>query len=176
MRKAISILLAVCMVAGAFAFAFAADTPVTSNGGTGTVPVYATVAAPTFSVTVPSGLPVTVAADGSVSVSSTAKIVNNSHGAVKCTNVAITGQNGWSQVAWDSTHQLKNLDVNTKSFALKLAGVDSRSNSSGVCTAIGVIPANDEVTLSYDAQVAPQGSDIAGTNIANVVFTISWDQ
>ena len=53
------------------------------------------VEAPTFSVTVPTALPINVDANGEVTTSSDAKIVNNSHGSVIVTNVTVTGKNDW---------------------------------------------------------------------------------
>ncbi len=173
MKKIVSIMMALAMVLGMGAMVFAAD--ISTPGGTGTTPLQLTVTAATFSVTVPTGLPVTVSADGTVSVSSTAKIINNCNGAVKCTSVAVTGQNGWTQHAWDA-NDLKGETVGSKIFALKIMDTETNSNAAAVGTAVGSIAANGEKTLTYDAQIAPQAAAVAAdTTIANIVFTIGWD-
>ncbi len=92
-KKIISLVLAICMLASLAISASAANT-VDASGGTGTssVTLSSTAdgsiggdpAATKMSVTVPTVLPIAVGTDGTVSSTATdAKIVNNSFGAVK---------------------------------------------------------------------------------------------
>ncbi len=172
MKKVISIIMAMAMVLGMGAMAFATDI---SAPGDATSLLKLTGEAATFSVTVPTNLPITLAADGTITVSNTASIVNNSNGAVEVTAVTVTGQNSWTQHAWDGTNALNDQSVGAKIFALKVQAADTNADTASSAAAIGSIAANDSVALTYDAQIAPQKTAIAETSIANVVFTIGWD-
>ena len=59
---------------------FAAD--ISTSGGSQEVPAVLDAEAATFSVTVPTSLPISVSATGEVTTADDVKIVNNSHGAV----------------------------------------------------------------------------------------------
>lgn len=76
----------------------ASDTDISSSGGEGKSKVVTTVAPSIFSVTVPYVLPISVAADGTVSVADNAAITNNSNGPIIVSSAEITGKNGWELV------------------------------------------------------------------------------
>ncbi len=173
MKKVISILLALAMVFGVSAMAFA-DTSVTTNGGTGSVPVNLTVTAATFSATVPASIAISVAANGTVTCPTTAKIYNTSAGPIKVSAISVTGKNGWSHVAWDA-NSLSGEKVGTKKFALKIQNADTKSAAATSASNIGSIAASGNVTLNLAAQIAPQAAALASTNICDVVFTLAWD-
>ena len=84
MRKLLSLSLALIMMLSVIPV-HAID----QAGGTGTTPVELNVATPTFSVTVPTALPVNVGTDGTVTVSTNNTIENHSHGPVEVSSVRI---------------------------------------------------------------------------------------
>lgn len=176
------------LTVGALALMLAASMPVAalaSNidvaGGTGSAVVNLDVEAPTFSVTVPTSLPINVDADGVVSTADNVKIVNNSHGSVIVTGVSMTGKNSWQIVEADK--DMSGVAVNTKEFGMTING--DKTNSSGTLdftqghwAAIGAKDDSgdtDEMKITYDAVVAPQASNIESTEIADIVFTVGWN-
>ena len=176
------------LMVGAFTLMLAASMPMAafaSNidvaGGTGSAVVNLDVEAPTFSVTVPTALPINVSADGEVTTSSEAKIVNNIHGSVIVTNVTVTGKTYWQVVEADK--DMSSVAVNTKEFGMTINGDKTTAEgaltfSQGNWAAIGAkddAGNTDELAITYDAVVAPQASNIDATEIADIVFTVGWN-
>lgn len=169
MKKMIASILSVAMLAS-MTSAFAEE--IETDGGIASVPVELTTEALTFSVTVPTSLPVEVSANGEVTVATDAKIINNSAGAVKVSSVKVDSQNDWTLVDYED---LSGEKINTKKFgfAINEVGVNS---SNGVCSVeFESIPANDEIGFTYDAYVAPQATALNSEKMANVIFTVGWD-
>lgn len=178
MRKFVSLVLALSCITALAVPAFAAD--INTAGGTGSADVPLTVEAPTFSVTVPMQLPITVDADGAVTTATDAAIVNKSHGMVQVSNVTVTGANSWALVDFETN--MGAVAVNSKKIALKLNG-----DVTGIDGAFGFTAANwptiaakndadttDEMAIVYDAKVPAQSTAVDGTTVANVVFTVGW--
>lgn len=171
-------ILALMMTAAMPMAAFAGN--IDTSGGTGSATVNLDVEAPTFSVTVPTALPINVSADGDVTTSSDVKIVNNSHGPVIVTNVALTGKNDWTVV--EAGKDMSGVKVNAKEFGMTINGDKTNAEGNLVFSqdnwaAIGAkddAGNTDELAITYDAVVAPQ-ADTVNTDIAEVVFTIGWD-
>ncbi len=158
----------------ALLFALATSACFAGYNGQEAVPVKLTNAAMPFSVTVPTSLPVNIAADGSVTCATNAKIINLSRGQVKLVSIAVSGANSWTQVAWNDAG-LKTEKVNSKKFMLKLLSQDSLSNTyetSGIVLSADGL-SSDEYAITYDAKAATQGSAV-GETIANAVVTVSW--
>ena len=144
------------------------------SGDRQNVPIELTVEKPTFSVTMPTGLPVAVDAAGKVYCSTNATIKNNTFGQVKVSNVAIEGNASWSVAAWDTDMQKEK--VNTAKIAMQLNG--------GITTAAGydfqpsnfpVMDGHSSMSLTYDAKLPAQTKVIGGDTVANVVFTVGWN-
>ncbi len=176
----ISIALAVVMALSLCSVAFAADNEITTSGGTATVPVSLTAEAATFSATVPTSLPVSVAADGTVTVATDAKIVNHSHGMIAVQGLTVSGTNSWNTVAYDSA-DAGAMPVNTKSVALvingeKTTGANTISFTASNWAALDAACAttDDELPITYSAIVPAQSTAMSGSAIANVVFTLGW--
>lgn len=172
--SALSALMMVSAVAPVAAQANEINTP-----GTGSSTVVLDVDAPTFSVTVPTGLPIYVDADGVVTTANNVYITNGGHGSVTVTGVAITAKNDWSTV--DVAKDLSNVPVNTQEFSMTInnettTGANAITFDQENWPAIAA--ANDGDTdqfhLVYDADVAPQ-TDALNKDIADVVFTIGWN-
>lgn len=178
MRKLASFLMAVTCVATLAAPAFAAD--ISTAGGTGSADVPLTVEAPTFSVTVPMALPITVDAEGKVTTATDVAIENKSHGMVQVSNVTVTGANSWALVDFETN--MGAVAVNSKKLALKL-----NNDTTGIDGVFGFTAANwptiaakndsddtDKLAITYDAKVPAQSTAISDTTVANVVFTVGW--
>lgn len=180
-RIIFTLMLCACMIFTATG-AMAAD--VTTDGGTGSVPIPVTAAAATFSVTVPTSLAISVDASGVVSTASNAVIENKSCGAVKVTNVTITGKNGWATVDYD-TANMRTEKVNAKKLAFmintqKTTGADtmdvfSAANFTVMTGTDGAAGGTDEMAITYGAKVPAQASALTDVAVADVTFTIGWD-
>ena len=185
-KKVLSGLLAVGMLAsmGTTVFAGAPGPGVYESGGNESVPVTLNVAPAIFSVTVPSVLPVSVTADGEVvcAESGEARIINYSHGAVKVTNLEIDAINGWETVDFDNANMHK-VAVNSRLFAFtindeKTTGADAITfDTANFPVLDGANDTDsDELVIDYDALIAPQNAAVVDMDIANIVFTIAWEE
>ena len=126
-------------------------------------------AAPTFSVMLPTSLPITIDAAGNVAVADDAAIVNNGDGAVKVDSIAVEPCGAWTLEPWGTTFGI----VGEHRFSLRIGGVAAQADGSVDVSGLGSIESGGSLTLSYDAAVPPQADALAQT-IANVVFTVSW--
>ena len=185
-KKVLSSLLAVGMLAsmGTTAFADAPGPGVYESGGNESVPVTLNVEPAIFSVTVPSVLPVSVTADGEVvcAESGEARIINYSHGAVKVTNLEIDAINGWETVDFDNANMHK-VPLNSRLFAFtinneKTTGADAITfDTANFPVLDGANDTDsDELVIDYDALIAPQNAAVVNMDIANIVFTIAWEE
>ena len=199
-KKTISLILAICMIASLAISASAANT-VDASGGTGTssVTLSSTVdgsldgdpAATKMSVSVPTVLPVAVGTDGTVSTATDAKIVNNSFGAVKVDSVSIEAAQSWSLAAFGAKETLAHEKVNSNKFGFQLAigggaaaATDGKNASKQTLldaaiegcymSGVGDTSANS-IGISYDAIVTPVSEAVTNVSIASVLFIIAWD-
>lgn len=168
MKKLLSCVLALAMVASMGAVAFADE--IDTSDSPASVPVELTVSAATFSVTVPSVLPITVNSEGTITTADDVKIVNNSAGKVAVKNIVINGTNGWKLD--DIFQDFKNKPVNDKTFGFSINGLNVWNNSE-IASTFPVVEADSSVPFTYNASIAPQ-SEALSTTIANVIFTIGW--
>lgn len=190
MRTFLAMVMSLAMVACMMTTAFAAEMSAFDGGasvqidatdGAGEVPVKLYAEGTTFSVTVPTSLPVSVDAAGAVTVATDAKIINNSFGAVKVTNLSIAATGGWAIVDYDSADMTAE-KVNTHKVAMiingeKTTGADAISFSADNWTRLEGKNAGDtdELAITYDAKVPAQSVAIDGSTVANVTFTVAWD-
>ena len=202
MKKLVSLLLAVCLMASLAIGASAAEpTTVDVSGGTGTSSVSLSStsdgsiggdpAATKMSVTVPTVLPIAVGTDGTVSTATDAKIVNNSFGAVKVNSVSIEAAQGWSLAAFGDKATLAHEKVNSNKFGFQLAigggaaaATDNKNASKQTLldtaiegcymSGVGDTSANS-IGITYDAIVTPVSEAVTNTAIASVLFIIAWD-
>ena len=179
-KRMISLVMAMVMVCSFATTAFAAD--ITSAGGNGTTPVVLNVEPAIFSVTVPTSLPVTMTAQGDIQVATEAKIINNSAGAVRVENVAITPAGDWTLIAFDTDPA--SLLVDEHKLGLLLNGSKTGENGQYAFVADdwdvmqatdGADGGDDEFVFTYDAILPIQTVDFADETIANVVFTVDWN-
>ena len=158
-------------------------TTVMAAEGEQTVPVDLTVEEPIFSVTVPIALPITITAQGEILTSDTAAIINNSAGPVVITDIQTKGINGWETAAFGSI-DMASAKVNTKHVSLQLTFGDKDRgtivNTTGEDTNdfAGFIRLAKAETLPllYDAEVPAQTTAYESAQIAEVIFTVGWDE
>lgn len=177
------------MALAASLMAVPAQAAVTAPGD-GETPVTIKAEATTFSVTVPTAIPLTVKADGNVEVPSGLKIVNESAGKVKVS--AITATDGtWTLVDYNNGDRanLAKDKVDAKKLGLSLTAGGSAVTSTGssalttvdstkwVMEGKGTGTTNElPITVGAIATAVSQAATFDDANAAaKVVFTLAWD-
>ena len=133
MKKLVSLLLAVCLMASLAIGASAAEpTTVDVSGGTGTSSVNLSStsdgtldgdpAATKMNVTIPTILPIAVGTDGTVTTATDIRITNNSFGAVKVDNVKVEAGTGWKLTAFGSKDSLAKVKVDSNDWLQARSG------------------------------------------------------
>ena len=202
MKKLVSLILAVCLMASLAIGASAAEpTTVDVSGGTGTSSVSLSStsdgtldgdpAATKMNVTIPTILPIAVGTDGTVTTATDIRITNNSFGAVKVDNVKVEAGTGWKLTAFGSKDTLAHEKVNSNKFGFQLAigggaaaATDNKNASKQTLldtaiegcymSGVGDTSANS-IGITYDAIVTPVSEAVTNTAIASVLFIIAWD-
>jgi hypothetical protein len=166
--------------------AMAAD--VSGAGGTGETPVTITAQATTFSVTVPTSIPLTVKADGTVGVPTDLKIVNKSAGKVKV--IAVTAKDGtWTLTDYAGGRaKLASEKVDAKKLGLQLtaAGASVATTGTNAISSVdstkwvmdGMESGKNELPITVAAiatAVSKEGTFADANAAAKVIFTIGWD-
>ena len=154
---------------------------ISTDGGSATVPVELTVSTATFSVTVPTALPITVDAVGNVSTADNVYIENNSHGAVCVTDMSIDGVNGWEIVNYDTVDMVKQ-KVGAKKISMMINGDKTTADdtitftSSNFPVMDGMNDSDtDKLKITYSAKLPAQIVALAQETVANIVFVVGWD-
>jgi hypothetical protein len=174
-KKLITTLLIFSLILSATTTAYA--TEITASGD-GTVPVDLTVETPIFSVTVPTSLPITLTETGDIVVASNATIINGSAGPIKITSVQTKGINGWTTVDF-TDFDIASAKVGSKNVGLTLTMNTTTVQTTGADTNdfIGSITLikGQSLPLTYDAVVPTQKTAQTGTQVAEVIYTVGWD-
>lgn len=147
--------------------------------GSASVPVNVTREAATFSVTVPTTLPISVDADGNVTTATDAAIINSSGAPVAVTKVELASLSDWTLAAY--SRDILNLPVDTKQFGLqmnignKTVATSSRGTSDVLSDSLNArIAKGQNCAVTYNALFPAQTAAVSDTQIANVVFTVGW--
>lgn len=180
--------LVLCMAMSSLPMASAAQ--VATPGANGDTPVTLTAEATTFSVTVPTSIAIHVNADGSVTcpTADTVKIVNNSAGPVKVTNIAMTN-GAWSLVSYNGGNRadMAAAGVDSKHLGFQMAAggdtVATSANGNQTLThdatkwVIGALDTGDnELPITCAAIASAVSAEITtAETAATVVFTLGWD-
>ncbi len=178
-KKVLSLALAAVMVLGCLVGLCAEEEPVLEDGGTGETLLVLTAEAATFSVIVPTSIPIVVKADGETICPSNLEIVNESTAAVKVTDVAMK-DGTWSLVPYDGTEMSKErVDAKKLAFQMKVGEDTTATTTTGdqsLAIAQGGWLMEKDATLSIDcdAKASAVSTAISATNAASVVFTIGW--
>ena len=147
--------------------------------GSASVPVNVTREAATFSVVVPTTLPISVDADGNVTTATDASIINNSSAPVAVTKVELASLSDWTLAAYN--RDILNLPVDAKQFGLQMNIGDktvatSKSGTSDVLSDSlnARIVKGQNCAVNYNALFPARTAAVSDTQIANVVFTVGW--
>lgn len=126
----------------------------------------------TFSVTVPAKLPIYMDKDGNITVSTSAKIINNNDGfGVECTSIDVAVSEGWTIADYnDDFSSISSLD--DKRLAFKFRG-DELGTDGSVSLSLDNwnIASNESLPLNMKAKL-PCQSATSETSIARVSFTL----
>lgn len=187
LKRTASLLMSSALIASALGMsAFAAND--VSAPGAGTTPVTVTAEASTFNVTVPTGIPLAVKADDSVTVPENVEIINNSSGPVKVTSVAMNNS-AWSMTDYNGGSRAKIAaeKVGSKKLGLSLTAKNEAeaSNKDGNQTFSptkwlmqgkdgGTANAKLQITVGAIA-TANDAAISEPVTAANVIFTLAWD-
>ena len=154
-------------------------TSVDSATGSASVPVTVAREAATFSVVVPTTLPISVDADGNVTTATDATIINNSSAPVAVTKVELASLSDWTLAAY--SRDILNLPVDTRQFGLQMNIGDKTiaTSNSGTSDILSdslnaQIAKGQNCAVTYNALFPAQTAAISNTQIANVVFTVGW--
>ncbi len=169
-KKIFSLMTSLAILTSSVMSAHAAE--VTSSGEESSVPVTLTVSQAQFNVTLPTGLPVHVATDGTVTTADNVSIANNSVAPIEVKEVSVETANGWTLDNFASDFTRKK--VGTKEFGMQMQNSNVGANGSYDASALGVIGGNSQLPLIYDAKVAAQKNAVSDETMANVVFTVAW--
>lgn len=149
--------------------------------GSASVPVNVTREAATFSVVVPTTLPISVDADGNVTTTTAtdATIINNSGAPVAVTKVELASLSDWTLAAY--SRDILNLSVDAKQFGLQMNIGDKTiaTSNSGTSDILSDslnarIAKGQNCAVTYNALFPAQTAAVSDTQIANVVFTVGW--
>lgn len=154
-------------------------TSVDSTTGSASVPVNVTREAATFSVVVPTTLPISVDADGNVTTATDAAIINSSGAPVAVTKVELASLSDWTLAAY--SRDILNLPVDTRQFGLQMniGGKTVATSNSGTSDILSDslnarIAKGQNCAVTYNALFPAQTAAVSDTQIANVVFTVGW--
>ena len=154
-------------------------TSVDSTTGAASVPVTVAREAATFSVTVPTTLPISVDANGNVTTATDAAIINNSGAPVAVTKVELASLSDWTLAAY--SRDILNLPVDTRQFGLqmnigdKTIATSNRGTSDILSDSLNArIAKGQNCAVNYNALFPAQTAAVSDTKIANVVFTVGW--
>lgn len=147
--------------------------------GAASVPVTVAREAATFSVTVPTTLPISVDANGNVTTATDAAIINNSGAPVAVTKVELASLSDWTLAAY--SRDILNLSVDAKQFGLQMNIGDKTiaTSNSGTSDILSDslnarIAKGQNCAVNYNALFPAQTAAVSDTKIANVVFTVGW--
>lgn len=148
-------------------------TDINSSGNSGKSKVVTTVTPAKFNVTVPYVLPISIDSDQNVFTADNVAISNNSNGPIKVSEATLTTNGGWELVE-DGT-DFSSVPVNSQKFSMSVLNTPVLTSGNLNTESFGTINGNTALSVTYDADAAVQGEEVSATNIANVLFTIEWD-
>ena len=158
-------------------------TAVDTTTGAADVPITVTRDAPTFSVTVPTAMPISVGADGKVTTARNVAIENNSSRSVCVKSVTINAASGWTLAKFDKAAMRNEaIDAKKLGFSMTMGTQTAATTTTGKTETIGSYTASDvtidtgsQLPITYDGTIPAQVNGIAAdTQAASVIFTVDW--
>ena len=126
-----------------------------------------------LSVTIPAALPVSVSANGTVTVSDNLHISNNSSGAVMVTGFSmVDSSTGWTLIAYGQRFHA--LPVNSNQWGLQINGKDVLTESSEIPETFGTIEPDQTAAVLYGVKVSAATSPMTDAAMAQAVFVVDW--
>ena len=127
----------------------------------------------TFSVTLPTALPVSVDAEGNVT---TAEPVIKNTGGMTVTVAAATVEplDGWTIVPWGT--DFGKLPVSSKKFAMQFYGSEVPADGVIKLPSQSTIPVGGSAAVVYDARIAVQAAAAEDLTIANCCIVVDSDE
>ena len=131
-----------------------------------------------FSVTVPVCLPIAVSETGVVTAASYAQIYNGSDGAVRVTDIFVSGENGWSVAPYCTDMAAEKVD--SRKIGLKINNAETdiigMDNTAVLFLADNewIIPPESAMPLYYDAIVSASSVPIMDLQVMTVYFVVGW--
>ena len=127
----------------------------------------------TFSVTLPTALPVSVDAEGNVT---TAEPIIKNTGSMTVTVAAATVEplDGWTIVPWGT--DFGKLPVSSKKFAMQFYGSEVPADGVIKLPSQSTIPVGGSAAVVYDARIAVQSSAAEDLTIANCCIVVDSDE
>lgn len=127
----------------------------------------------TFSVTLPTALPVSVDAEGNVT---TAEPVIKNTGGMTVTVAAATVEplDGWTIVPWGT--DFGKLPVSSKKFAMQFYGSEVPADGVIKLPSQSTIPVGGSAAVVYDARIAVQSAAAEDLTIANCCIVVDSDE
>lgn len=174
LKKTIALLLSLVMLLGcapAMAINVSGESYATDGKATSLVTVDAEPVQMT--VTVPSVLPATVDAKGTVTVATDAKVINKSFGPVTVTAIKAEPVSPWQLVGSD--YNFAAAKVNSKLVQVSIEGNAAGTDGNVPMNSNWVIFGNGKShPFDYDIRIPAQRTALADASLSNVVFTVDW--
>ena len=128
----------------------------------------------TFSVTVPTSLPLVMDQRGNVT-GGAAQIVNNSSGNVVVSAVTLRGENGWTIVPYTTNMAHEKVDANLVGFSINGAAT-TKTGAEEALTLNGDwrILQGSKMPLNYDAVISAVSQAVKNETILTVIFVLQW--
>lgn len=166
-------------VAGSPGKTVSTEQSVDANGAAN-LPVEVTREAATFSVALPTSLPVNISADGTTTVATDAAITNNSTAPIKIKQISAEALNDWSLTAYNES-AIKGMAANSQKVGIQLT-VGSCTTNTSTTGSSEIMATNADVTIAngqksvitYNVVIPGRTSALSNEKIANVVFTVGW--
>ena len=129
----------------------------------------------TFSVTVPTALPLVMDENGNVSASSS-EITNNSSGNVEVTAITLQSANDWTLVPFTTNMAHEKVDANLVGFSINGASTTKRGTAETLTlTSDWRILQGSKMPVTYDAVISAVSQAVKNETILTVVFVLQWD-
>ena len=127
----------------------------------------------TFSVTLPTALPVSVDAEGNVTTAEPA-IKNTGGMTVTVAAATVEPLDGWTIVPWGT--DFGKLPVSSKKFAMQFYGSEVPADGVIKLPSQSTIPVGGSAAVVYDARIAVQSSAAEDLTIANCCIVVDSDE
>jgi hypothetical protein len=148
---------------------------VSVSGGTGQSLVNLAMEETNFDITVPVSLPISVSADGIVTVANDAKITNNSYGPIIVDNVKLVAGPDWQLANYNDDYKAKKAD--SKEIGFKINNEEVQTDGTVTMTEADwpSIAGHGNLPITYNGKLSVRKTAISGVQAATAEFLLDWD-